>query len=206
MDFNLKNWIIITSVILVVMGGVTLMLTPDSFSIILNDGSMKAKYSSGVLKVYDGRYLAFEDYINPYYWNGQGYTTMYKARGTKYSNLSYVEEGDTTFVEQTIYYSKGELIRYFEITEYQVKESFEWVPDDESLRTYFVWTYGKLDKFEENQVYFDKNIKGVSSVMDFGIVNNWEKEIDNIVRVERFQNGRFKIRTKVFEGKAFFDP
>ena len=203
---EIKNWIIVTSIILIVIGGITLVLNPDEFTITLNDGTIKAKYSEGNLKVYSGRYVAFEDYLNIYYWNGKGYIAMYKARGTKYSDLSYYQEGETSFVKQTIYYSKGNLTRYFEITEYKIKESFEWNPDDESLRVYFLWNYDKLDELTEKIVYLDKNIKRTKTVMDFGIINNWEQEKDNIIRVERFQNGKLKIRTKIFEGKAEFDP
>lgn len=203
---NTKAWIVVSSFILIILGSISLTLDSDEFVITLNDGTLKAKYSDGHFKIYEGRYVAFDDYINIYYWNGHGYISMYKARGIKYSNLSYYTEGDTTFVKQTILYSKGNLTRYFEITEYRVKESFEWNPIDENLRTYFLWTYDKLDELDEKQVYFDKSIKGTKAVMDFNITNNWEREIDNIVRVERFQNGKLKIRTRVFEGQAIFDP
>jgi len=202
-----NKWIVVAvAFIIIALGSVTLVIKSDEFSIVLKDGSIKVKYSDGVMKAYDGRYLAFEDYLNIYYWNGKGYTTMYKARGTKYSNLSYYQEGDITFVKQTIRYSRGNLTRFFEITEYNIKESFEWNPTDENLRVYFLWTYGGLDKLDEKVVYVDKNNKETMTVMDFDIMNNWEKEMDNIVRVERFMNGKLKIRTKVFEGKTVFDP
>lgn len=204
-----KKWIIVATIVLIALGSLTLIINPDSFSIILNDGTMKASYSDGILKVYEGRYLAFEDYINPYYWSGKGYTTMYKSSKCdfgKYSSLSYYKEEDATFVKQDICYSQGQLTRYFEITEYNIKESFVWNSTDEKLRVYFTWTYSKLDKFDEKQVYVDKNIKETSALMDFGITNDWGKEMDNIVRVERFQNGKLKIRTKVFEGIVLFDP
>jgi len=203
---TITKWIIATSIIFVVIGGITIFIEPDKFKIILNDDTVKVKYSDGLFKAYNGRYLAFEDSIQPYYWNGKGYVTMYKNRGAKYSNLSYHSEDDITYVKQTIYYSKGNLTRYFEITEYKVKESFEWDPIDSNLRTYFVWTYSKLDEFKDKVVYVDKNIRGTQAEMDFKIINNWEQELDNIVRVERFQNGKLKIRTRVFEGNAFFDP
>lgn len=200
------KWLVISVLIIITLGSVTLYLQPQEFQIVLNDGEIKAKYSEGILKVYSGRYIAFEDYLNIYYWNGTGYITMYKARGDKYSNLSYYKDGETTFVKQTIYYSKGNLTRFFEISEYKIKESFEWKPNDENLRVYFLWTYGKLDEWEEKYVYLDKNKKENSAVMDFEIVNNWENDLENIVRIERFQNGRLKIRTKVFQGNASFDP
>ena len=201
-----KKWLMVSAMVLIALGSITLIVQPQEFSIVLNDGSIKAKYSEGILKAYSGKYLAFEDYLNIYYWNGKGYTTMYRARGTKFSNLSYYKEGDTTYLKQTIYYSKGNLTRHFKITEYQIKESFDWSPKDENLRVYFLWTYGNLDKWKEKYVYLDKNKKEREAVMDFEITNNWEREINNLVRVERFKNGKLKLRTKVFQGNASFDP
>jgi len=203
---DITKWTIVSALTIIFIGSITLNITLDNFSIMLNDGTMKAKYSEGNLKVYSGRNIAFNDYINIYYWNGEGYTTMYKARGKKYSNLSYYTEGDITFIKQQIQYSRGNLTRYFEISEYNIKESFEWQPNNKTLKVYFLWTYDNLDKFAEKKVYLDKNIKNNYALMDFDIVNNWNNEIDNIIRVERFQNGRLKIRTKVFKGDATFDP
>jgi len=201
-----KKWIIISSLVLIALGSLTLIIQPQEFSIVLDDGQIKAKYSEGKLTAYNGRLIAFQDEIKIYYWNGKGYTSMYKARGVKFSNLSYYEDKDTTFLKQTIYYSKGNLTRHFEITEYRIKESFEWVPNDENLRVYFVWTYEKLDEWENKYVYLDRNKKETKAVMDFEITNNWENDLDNLVRVERFKNGKLKLRTRIFEGNAYFDP
>ena len=200
-----RNWIIVSVLILISLGATTLILQPDSFEKQLKDGSIKVKYSEGIFKAYEGRYLAFQDSINIYYWNGKGYTTMYKARGNKYSNLSYSQEGDIAFVKQDIYYSKGNLTRYFEITEYTIKESFEWTPIEEELRVYFLWNYDKLDE-DQPALYVDSSNKQLRAKMDFGVINDWENEIDNIVRVERYKNGKLTIRTRVYEGPAFFDP
>jgi len=203
---DITKWTIVSIVTMIFIGSITLNIISDEFSIMLKDGTLKAKYSEGILKVYSGRYVAFEDYLNLYYWNGDGYITMYKDRGDKYSNLSYHQENDTTYLKQDIYYSQGTLTRYFEITEYKIKESFEWFPNNNETKVYFTWTYGKLDEFAEKQVYLDKNLKTDETMMDFNITNNWGREIDNIVRVERFQNGKLKIRTKVFKGSVTFDP
>jgi hypothetical protein len=196
------QWITVAVLILISLGATTLILQPDSFEIKLKDGTIKARYSEGIFKAYEGRYLAFSDQIKIYYWNGKGYTSMYKARGNKYSNLSYYEENETVYLKQDIYYSQGNLTRYFEITEYTIKENFEWNPNDPNLRVYFRWEYDDLDE-DKPAVYVDKSTKQPAAKMDFGVINNWEKERDNIVRAERYKNGKLVIRTRVYEGKAY---
>ncbi len=200
------NWTVVLTTIFIVLGGITVVLEPESFQVMLQDGSLKAKYSEGEFTLYEGRSITFRDTIQPYYYNGNGYTKMYKARGDKYSNLEYAQNGDTLYVKQDITYSKGVLTRYFEVSEYEIKESFEWVPESEDLRVYFSWDYSHLDEIDEKIVYLDKNVKGTSAVLEDEIVNVWTEELDNTVRVERFQNGILRIRTKVFEGSASYDP
>jgi len=201
-------WTSVVSLVIIILGGITLYLQPDKFEIVLSDGTIKAKYYSGVLRIYSGRYLAFKDEVRPYYWNGKGYIIMYKSSkcGFKYSNLSYSKDGDTTYVKQDICYVKGIQTRYFEITENKIKSSFEFKPFDNSTKTYFKWNFNSLDSIETKEVYLDKTNKESRAVMDFDIINDWEKEIENTVRVERFANGKLTIRTRIFKGYAFYDP
>jgi len=200
------NWIVAVTMVIVAVGGISVYVSTDKFEVMLADGSIKAKYAEGVLKIYSGRYLAFNDDIRPYYWNGEGYITMYKARGDKYSNISYYKEDDIIYIKQDIYYSQGILTRHFSIDENDIKASFEWTPEDPKLRVYFRWNFDGMDEIPEKIVYLDSKNKNTHAEMDFGILNVWKNELENTVRVERFQNGRLTIRTKIFEGKAFYDP
>ena len=200
------NWIVAVTMVIVAVGGISVYVSTDKFEVMLADGSIKAKYAEGVLKIYSGRYLAFNDDIRPYYWNGEGYITMYKARGSKYSNISYSKNDDLIYIKQDISYSQGILTRHFSIDENDIKASFEWTPEDPKLRVYFRWNFDGMDEIPEKIVYLDSSKKETYALMDFGLFNVWENEVDNTVRVERFQNGRLTIRTKIFEGSAFYDP
>ena len=68
----------------------------------------------------------------------------------KYSNLSYYKEGSVTYIKQDICFSRGINTRYFEITEYKIKSSFEFRPFDNSTRSYFKWNYNNLDGLEKS--------------------------------------------------------
>ena len=56
-------WTLVLTALFISIGGLTIYLTPESFVIKLQDGSIKAKYISGLLKVYNGRNLAWEDSV-----------------------------------------------------------------------------------------------------------------------------------------------
>ena len=207
MDKSTLIWItVLTATVLVVGSGVFVYLDPFSFKIDIN-GVTTAKYSNGQLKLYDGRSLIFTDDIKPYYYNGKGYVQMYKARGDKYSKLEYSESGGVHYVRQTILYSQGNLTRYFWITTSGiVKQEFEWNPIDPETRVYFNWRYEDMDKIDDAIVYFDSSHKETTAEIDNGLNLDWEKEVKNIKRVERFSNGVLQIRTRVYEGNAKFDP
>jgi len=209
MDKTLMNWIIVTSLLVLAIGsGVILYVDPFGFRIEI-DGETTAKYSNGVLKLYEGRELVFADEIRPYYYNPsrKGYVKMYRARGTKYSELSYSNDSGNHYLSQELYFSKGNLTRYFEIKpDGSIKQSFDWNPEDPELRVYFNWRYENLDEIEEKEVYVDSKKKLLEAELDFNMTLDWKKEMKNIKRVERFQNGILQIRTKVFEGQAYFDP
>ena len=200
-------WSSVVSLLVLILGGITIYLQPDEFSIVLKDGTIKAKYSDGVMKVYSGRYLAYSDNIRPYYWDGKGYTKMYKSSkcGFKYSNLSESKEGDVVYVKQDLCYSKGIVTRYFEITEYKIKKAFEFVPFEESTRTKYKWYFESLD-LGKAEVYLSKDIRGTRAVMDFGIINDWSKEIDKTVRVQRYLNGKMMIEISPITGNVSYDP
>ncbi len=173
----------------------------------LDDGSIRFKYSNGVSKAYSGRYLAYSDNIRPYYWNGAGYTKMSKSSKCsfgKYSNLSKYEDG-TVYIKQDICYSKGVMTRFFDINEYKVKKAFEFVPYDNSTRTKYKWYFEALD-LGKGEVYLSKDIKNTKAEMDFGIINDWSKEIEKVVRVQRYLNGKMMIELRPVTGKVTYDP
>ena len=207
MDKSKLNWIAVASLMVLVIGsGVIVYLDSSEFKIEI-DGTTTAKYSNGNLKLYDGRSLIFADEIRPYYYDGSAYKKMYKARGDKYMPLEYAKDQGVHYIRQTILYSKGNLTRYFWITEQGiVKQEFEWNPIDPETRVYFNWRYEDMDSVPEKLVYFDSNNKETSAEVDNGVIIDWEKEIENIKRVERFENGVLQIRTRVYEGPAKFDP
>lgn len=206
MDDKIK-WASVIGFLVILLGGLTVYVFDSGFEIQLADGGVKAKYNSGVLKVYSGRNLAWSDSITPYYYNGKGYTKMYKARGTKYSEMFVSNETEgVVYLKQTVYYSRGNLTRYFVISEYDIKSSFEWVPTDPGLRTYFNWQYKDMDELKEKIVYVDRSNKESFAVVDFGNIITWHKDLDKIVRVERFKNGNLNIRTVTNTGAFSFDP
>lgn len=211
MDNKQKIWVTVIATMMMVIGGLTIVLQPESFEIQLSDGTVKAQYRAGQFKSYEGRYVAYEDDIRPYYYNSdrRSYITMYKSSKCgfgRYSDIRYNNSIDSLFVAQDVCFSQGVLTRYFEINEYNVKKSFEWRPFESDTRVYFRWNFDELDEWADRVVYVDSGKKLERAEMDFDIVNDWGDEIDNIVRAERFQNGRLTIRTRVYEGNAFFDP
>ena len=207
-DLKNKNlvWISVLTLVSIVLGSVVVELNKDSFSIEIPNSNSVFSYKEGISKLKFGRSLGFSDNIRPYYWNGKGYTKMYKARGDKYSDISYSKEQDTLFVKQIILYSKGNLTRFFTITENKLKMSFDWTPKEKTLRVKFNWRYEDMDTLENKIVYVDKNNKYASAKIDLDMKLDWYTDIENIVRAERFKNGVLQITTKVAEGYFFFDP
>ncbi len=201
-------WTSIISLVVIILGGIIVQINPKEFSIMLDDGSIRFKYSNGVSKAYSGRYLAYSDNIRPYYWNGAGYTKMSKSSKCsfgKYSNLSKYEDGDVVYIKQDICYSKGVMTRFFDINEYSLKKAFEFVPYDNSTRTKYKWYFESLD-LGKGEVYLSKDIKNTKAEMDFGIINDWSKEIEKVVRVQRYLNGKMMIELRPVTGKVTYDP
>jgi hypothetical protein len=220
------NWIYVTTAMVLLLVGttITLYLQRDRFELDIV-GNSRMRYREGVLTVYDGRFVAFSSEITPYYYNTdrRAYIVMYKARGEKYSDLRYTDgclqqPVMSCSIEQDIKYSRGVLTRVFEIRQkmgivedvfdktYELKESFYWVPNDPTLRVYFRWNYDRMDSLDNAIVYVGGGFRQTFAEVDKGYVIDWEPEINNIVRAERFKNGKLTIRTRVYVGSAYFDP
>ncbi|RLG70098.1 MAG: hypothetical protein DRO04_02380, partial [Candidatus Iainarchaeum archaeon] len=200
-------WTLVTTLIILTIGGLTIYLNPYSFEIRLQDGTVKAKYADGVLKVYSGRNLAYTSVPSVECYSDGSYKKVYKARGTKYSRLSYYKGNNSVYIKQIIFYSKGNLTRYFKITDYGIKEAYDWFPKDPNLKCRLRIKYGDLEK-GKREVYLDskRKILNFKANLDFNQVIDWKKELPKTSRVERFENGNLYILTKPFKGRFSYDP
>ncbi len=208
---------IITSLIVISLLFGTLYLYPDSFEIVLNEGNHLVKYNKGIFKLYSGRYKALQDEVSVecYYKTAlekslnrrASYHKVYKARGTKYTNLSYYQEGIYYHIFQDIYFSRGNITREFIVSDYGVKEAFHWVPKDPNDRCRLRIKYSSLEEDEGILIYSKtQGLSGLTTDIGFNLTLDWDKDNEKISMVKRYNNGNLHILTSPFNGAFSYDP
>ncbi len=201
------NWTVITTALVIILAFGYINIYAGYFEIHLNDGEQLAKYKEGVFKLYSGRYVVLSDYVSPECLSEGFYRRTNKVRGNKYSNLSYATDGTNHFITQDIYYSRGNLTRYFMIDDYTIKESFAWVPKNPNGRCRLRIKYSGLDK-NLGELLYSKNQKiyNFETELEFGLKFDWFADKDKISMVDRYDNGNMHILTSPVTGSFEYDP
>lgn len=202
------NWIAVISLVTLITGFGIINITSDHFEVLTNEGDVVAKYKEGMLKAYDGRYKIFENYVTPMCYYEGGYHLVYKDRGNKYSNLSYSQEGNDTYISQTVYYSRGNLTNYFKINKYGIKSAYKWEPEDENDRCKLRINYKDLDQtFNESLIY--SKSQGID-ITEFDIGHDTTLRItpdkEKISYIQAYNNGNAYIHTLPHTGTFEYDP
>jgi len=194
---------------LIVFGGMGIYITQDTALITIPNELSKdydLYFNDGMLKIKQGYSNLGESVWQPYCLSDSRYKTVYKQRGTKYSEIHYEEEDNKYIISQDIYYSKGNLTRSLVITSSGIKDSVTWTPEDQDSKCYLRNKNTELDVTNEGTIYSVNQEKtNITSIQDGWLIFDYSTDIEKLNYVTQY-NGKIYYTYKPQYGNIDIDP